>query len=506
MNAEDHVDPGGAAGRRHVRREPGQIFILFALFLVALLLLVGGAIDMADAIAEDARMQNALDAASLAGSQALSGALDKPAATAVAIAQATATEYLALNGYTDGGNTSVTFAFPTSTPRPASTPSSVREHVQINLQKTKPTYFWPLIGVDSLTMRGSASARAARGMTDVMLSLDVTGSMDVTGNIPPLRDAVEAFANQVEMNASDAGGTKVGLARFAGVKCLWDRNSPLPGDNDNTLDLSANASTNEYVGPCEKDMTLLQGLTLDPAPLKKLAKNSPASGTCPNSIPTSMACPLQHWEYAAVRVAGQGTGAPGGGAPTYTGTRIANGIDVVATPYAWSTVNGGRNASVSDPSGSVWARKVLVLMTDGQNEAYPDPGLPASAGVSQWDNELRTAAAALKPGPNASITEDDVEIFVVGYFCTPYSSSTTAIPGKWCKSQIAAQSQALRACPGPTWPPAGVTPSAIDNLLVEASSSTPGTCDHYFPLQKTEDLPSLFAQLASRISRGRLTQ
>ena len=50
------------------------------------------------------------------------------------------------------------------------------------------------------------------------------------------------------------------------------------------------------------------------------------------------------------------------------------------------------------------------------------------------------------------------------------------------------------------------TASAIDTLLRNVSSSSPGTCDHYFPIKKTEDLPQLFRTLASTIARGRLTQ
>jgi hypothetical protein len=45
-------------------------------------------------------------------------------------------------------------------------------------------------------------------------------------------------------------------------------------------------------------------------------------------------------------------------------------------------------------------------------------------------------------------------------------------------------------------------------LLVSISSSAPGTCDHYYPLSKTEttSLPQLFTALAGTISRGQLTQ
>jgi hypothetical protein len=54
-----------------------------------------------------------------------------------------------------------------------------------------------------------------------------------------------------------------------------------------------------------------------------------------------------------------------------------------------------------------------------------------------------------------------------------------------------------------------MTTSAIDDKLNQLTSSTPGSCDHYYPLGKTEtiqSLPGLFQALAGRISRGQLTQ
>ena len=46
----------------------------------------------------------------------------------------------------------------------------------------------------------------------------------------------------------------------------------------------------------------------------------------------------------------------------------------------------------------------------------------------------------------------------------------------------------------------------MDELLNTISSSTPGSCDHYFPIAKSEgsDLPQLFRVMAGSIARGRL--
>jgi hypothetical protein len=155
------------------------------------------------------------------------------------------------------------------------------------------------------------------------------------------------------------------------------------------------------------------------------------------------------------------------------------------------------------------------MFTDGQNEAWPtgqatpDPAFPEDVTQSGYGNQVQTLAQRLKLGPDqVAGTADDVEIFVVGYFCTPYDSSPPGTSAtSFCKSLVAATA-APHPCPGPTYPPTGVATSSIDDLLVSISSSAPGTCDHYYPLSKTEttSLPQLFTALAGTISRGQLTQ
>src|SRR6202158_972117 len=99
------------------RREPGQIIILFEVFVILLMVLAGSAYDYASIVTDEARLQNAVDAAALAGSNALSQNAMLPAGTPVAMAQATTIAYLAQNGVaTTTPGTVATMTFPTSTP------------------------------------------------------------------------------------------------------------------------------------------------------------------------------------------------------------------------------------------------------------------------------------------------------------------------------------------------------------------------------------------------------
>lgn len=531
---EPHTREPAAPARR---REPAQILVLFALFVTVLLVLAGSIFDYGAIVLEDARFQNAMDAAALAGAQSLAGAAAYPRATQEAIAQRTSVAMLARNGYaTQTPGVVVQVSFPLATPTPGQTPAAGSEIV-LAAQKRQPTAFWPLVGINQVELNARAAAQASRTMADIMLSLDLTGSMELSGtnDLPNLRDAVESFVNQINPSASDPRGAKIGIARFAGVRCTWYWNGPdqsfsgsLHPDGDRYISLDKG----EYVTPCQDDKTVLTNLTTDKDLLLKLAQDrGPAA--CPAGA-SAYACPLKHAPFNRPPVI---EGPPGdtrtvvgptpvglsfsgirmdGSRPTYSGTKLPNAMSVVrdsATGYdAWSAASGGRLPSAG-PDGVpgtaddvTGARRVLVMMTDGQNEAWPRPGndlrnctfIPDTTCPS-WDNELVQRATELKLGPDGVAgSADDVEIYVIGFFCTTSSCS-------WARSDLAKRS-APRACPGPALP--GSQASAIDMLLIQASSSASGTCDHYFPINKSidEELPQVFRTIAGAIARGRLTR
>src|SRR4030081_729033 len=61
------------------RRESGQIIVLFAVFVIVLMVLAGSAYDYASIVTDDARLQNSVDAAVLAGSNSLVSRAPLPA-------------------------------------------------------------------------------------------------------------------------------------------------------------------------------------------------------------------------------------------------------------------------------------------------------------------------------------------------------------------------------------------------------------------------------------------
>ena len=98
--------------------------------------------------------------------------------------------------------------------------------MQITGTVVKPTSFWKVIGITSTTLTQSATAVASGGMVDVMLSLDLSKSMDMGGSdLTNLQAAVIAFINQMQITSGDRRGTQLGIARFAGAMLVaaWGR-------------------------------------------------------------------------------------------------------------------------------------------------------------------------------------------------------------------------------------------------------------------------------------------
>jgi Flp pilus assembly protein TadG len=440
--------------------------VLFALFLVVLLVLAGSAYDYASVVVDEARLQNAVDAAALAGSNTL--ASNATMANRVAAAQTATTQYLTAN-HVDSSNSTIAIT-PLPYVPPAGTPTPnppIYDGIGVTVTRDHPTAFWPLVGISQVQLRGSAEAHGARTMLDVMLSLDMTLSEQISGSIDDIANATAAFIRSMNPTAGDPGGARIALARFGG------RRNCSGGSWVNTGGTWSYA----YSSCTGDDYTLLTGLTDDQGTLLRLADDS-GTTTCPTGMLT-YACPLKY-------------------ATTY-GTKLPNGVSAAGGPT--SGVFQGAN-SRNNPATTGVAHKVLIVMTDGRNE-----DLSTAAQEGTWDTQFRNLATALKPGASTTTSLDDVEIYTINFTCptNPSTGVQTVYPDTtYCMSRLASDgSSGNYGCPSSTLP---ANRSPVDDLLIAASSSTPGTCDHYFPLKKGDQLPELFVRLAGSISRGQLTQ
>lgn len=191
---------GGVRPRRR-----GFVLILLAIVLVALVGMIGLAVDLGVAYFLKARLSQAADAASLAGARSLSRGAD--IGTQTASAQAVATNFFNANfpnGFW-GSTTSLT------TPAVTQNDTTKIRYVTINATATIPLYFLRVFGVQRMTI--GASAQAARRDANIMLVLDRSGSMSTA--IGALTTDADWFVNQFAV-----GRDKVGLVTFGGTYTL----------------------------------------------------------------------------------------------------------------------------------------------------------------------------------------------------------------------------------------------------------------------------------------------
>jgi Flp pilus assembly protein TadG len=553
------------------RRSAGNIALYMALVLTSLVGLAGAGVDYGLIVVETSRLQNAVDAASLAGAKSLVTSTGSSQTVRNTDGDTKAREFLALHNYTvgtlpttDTNETvnSVTWNCRTGTDSATSTTfkfcgtssddtaGASNDTMKVSGTIVLPTRFWRIIGINSTTITRESTAVASGGMVDVMLSIDLTGSMEASGtnDMMYLRQAVVAFINQMQLSTTDPRGSQVGIARWAGTVCSWYRGPGSGANGDRTIDFDhgPSSTTGEYSAPCTGDATVLSFLTSDTARLTKIADGT-GGGSCPSApaapatptqySPGSMsqyACNLKVYDYPWTAIPMITTPTPSGTPTTATGidsnwssttgTNLSNALKIVngnlTGCYAWATsttacpTNGRNNAATTG-----LARKVLVIITDGFSQK-PLAGLPSNyTSPSTWNSDAVTLANALKRGPDGDITtlDDNVEIYVVGFFCVHYDDDPSEF--NWCRSRAAdtgtVDGPTYHPCPNATLPTAAshkfsydsnsVDPG-VDELLNNISSSKSGSCDHYFPIAKSEGskLPTLFRVMAGSIARGRL--
>jgi Flp pilus assembly protein TadG len=145
----------------YLNNQKGVVLVLSALLAVVLLGLAGLSIDVGNLYLQKLQMQNAADAAVLAGGQQLP---DTSGATATAL------QYITDNGQ-DPTNASVTF-------------SNGNSRINVTLTKNVPTYFMPVLGISSVPVTVSAAGvlSSAGGPFDyAIFSGSKTANLNITG-------------------------------------------------------------------------------------------------------------------------------------------------------------------------------------------------------------------------------------------------------------------------------------------------------------------------------------
>ncbi len=192
------------------RRERGQIVIIVAASLVALVALIGLAIDAGRAYGVKAKLNAGVDAASIAAARALSEGADD--AARMANAEDAAQRYFVANfpsGYlgANPGAVSVT----------AVHDASGYWRVTVTGTAIMPVTFLQVLTLSSNNVTVVATGQAIRRDVDLMMVLDVSGSLgpptSPADTLSKIKSA--AISGFVERFAAAPGGDRVGLVSFA---------------------------------------------------------------------------------------------------------------------------------------------------------------------------------------------------------------------------------------------------------------------------------------------------
>src|SRR5579864_6732729 len=282
------------------KRDSGTVAVMAALLLPIMLGMCGLVLDFGVMFGNRRALQNAADAAALAAAVELRNELQGAPGDPVAAAQT----FAARNGVPRSGAQCTPDGQATLVVN-APGPGSNSETWQITTSRLVPLTFAGALGIPPQCVTAHAVASAAPPMTDIMLSLDTTGSMELTGphDFDELRQAAVDFIEQVNPDPTNPLTSRVGIARFAGIKCDYN-------------------ASGKYVAPCTDDKTLLSPLTDNKTALETIITGN---GLCPSGV-SPYGCPLAHVPYTAPH-AQYCTG--GYLCPYFTGTKLPNAFTVL---------------------------------------------------------------------------------------------------------------------------------------------------------------------------------
>ncbi|MFQ5944667.1 MAG: pilus assembly protein TadG-related protein [Anaerolineae bacterium] len=316
----------------------------------------------------------------------------------------------------------------------------------LNLSRPSDTAFMGLLGIRTISLGAAATSQYATTMLDVIISVDTTGSMNAVVSGTPKIDALKAAAvdmvQDLNMQPSDPLTLRAGLVRFDGEVCY---------DTDDQdvwqWDADPDPADNDPSIACVDDTGQKSGDTPG-ASLGSLGLNQALQPLTANQGQLVSKINL----LAAV-----------GG----SGTKGGSGVSGADAAFEWT---GPREN----------ARRFLVLMTDGNNQIegrqwrkamvqdwHSDHGDVANG--AHYDQMSIDAANALKA--------KGVEIFTIGFEL----SGTTSCPADPKPGDV----------------------DATDQVLIDMSSSSTGSCDHYYTAT-VGTIGTALSDIAAKIGNNRL--
>jgi Flp pilus assembly protein TadG len=180
--------------QRFISDRRGNMAVMFALFILSITMVAGGALDVVTANTAKDRLSDALDAALLAGAGSLSISDD--------LAKTTAGTYLSRNA---AGANNLRYSF------------NVNDDVLSGeASATSTTVFLGLFGIQEIPIKAEAAATvgAGSGGMELAIVVDVSGSM--TGSIPSLRASITDLLGTIYEDEDSLENTWISIIPFSG--------------------------------------------------------------------------------------------------------------------------------------------------------------------------------------------------------------------------------------------------------------------------------------------------
>ena len=184
------------AVRAFCNNQRGNVAAIFAIGLTPIIVLVGGAVDVNQALNARVRLSQALDAAALAVGVHIS--VDAGEAEQIALDFVNANYPTSEIG--DVHNLTITL-------------DPISDTVVVKATALVSTYFLGLIGIDTLTVEWQSEVQRARQALELVMVLDNTGSMSGS-KISSLRDASHLLTEILFEGADDPEKLHIGLVPF----------------------------------------------------------------------------------------------------------------------------------------------------------------------------------------------------------------------------------------------------------------------------------------------------
>ncbi len=199
-------------GRNCESREKGVSLILGIISLVMIIPMLGLSVDAGILYASKARLQSAVDGASLAAARALN--LGQTIQEQTANAQQNAVNWFYANF--PAGNWSTSNTQMTTSSVTVTTGTNVRS-ISVTASSNVPTYFMKWFNINSTTI--SAIGTASRRDVVIMMVMDRSGSMNSNNGCSNMRSAAKIFTGQFA-----AGRDMIGMVEFGDT--AWVDSSP----------------------------------------------------------------------------------------------------------------------------------------------------------------------------------------------------------------------------------------------------------------------------------------